>query len=211
MAGSNPFNIFTARKRSCGKVMFLKVSVILFTWGRLVFQHALQVSRPTPRGKLRGLGGDLQAHTREVSRPTPGGYPSIHWGRPPQQMATAAGGTHPTGMHSLSQWSSLRGKNYSVVIYLTILPLYSRWLTINNTWTINVLIYNWPLFYTLKSLELDHSLSTVMSWSWLTFVYYYPQRHDTLRFYLFTAFRPSVMNWNVARIATTDIFGLPDI
>ena len=61
------------------------------------------VSRPTP--------GGLQSHTRGVSRPTPRGspgplprgvYPSMHWGRhpPSPQMATAAGGTHPTGMHS---------------------------------------------------------------------------------------------------------------
>ena len=48
---------------------------------------------PHPGGKLRDLawGGGLQAHTR--------GYPSMHWGRHPQQMATAAGGTHPTEMH----------------------------------------------------------------------------------------------------------------
>ena len=54
--------------------------------------------------------GRAQAHTGgEVSRPTPGGsrsrgvYPSMHWGRhppPPQHTATAADGTHPTGMHS---------------------------------------------------------------------------------------------------------------
>ena len=30
-----------------------------------------------------------------------GWYPSMHWGRPlPGETATAAGGTHPTGMHS---------------------------------------------------------------------------------------------------------------
>ena len=30
-----------------------------------------------------------------------GVYPSIQWGlHPPKQMATEAGGTHPTGMHS---------------------------------------------------------------------------------------------------------------
>ena len=47
---------------------------------------------PHPGGKLRGLaGGGLQAHTLggEVSRPTP-----------PTWTYTAAGGTHPTGMHS---------------------------------------------------------------------------------------------------------------
>ena len=74
--------------------------------------------RPTPRGKVEGSGqGGLQAHTwgfsrptsrrvsmptpRGVSRPTPRGYHSMHWGRhPPQQMATAVGSMHPTGMDS---------------------------------------------------------------------------------------------------------------
>ena len=122
-------------QRSWGKVMFLHVSVILFMrggipaypaaclqWG-VVSQHALQVSRPTPRGEVEGSGlvvsrptpRGLQAHTWGVSRPNPGGspgphleglqahtwggYPSMYWGRPPQ-TATAAGGKHPTGMHS---------------------------------------------------------------------------------------------------------------
>ena len=59
------------------------------------------VSRPTPKGRLRGLAG------RGFSRPTPGGCPgpggvSQHALRqtPPKQMATAAGSMHPTGMHS---------------------------------------------------------------------------------------------------------------
>ena len=82
------------------KVMFLHVSVCP---GRLVSQHALQVSSPHLVGRLRGLPkGDLQAHTqggrwriwsggspgrhpgRGVSGPTPRGvrvYHSIHWGR----------------------------------------------------------------------------------------------------------------------------------
>ena len=74
----------------------------------MVFQHALQVSRPTPKGEVEGSWG--------VSRPThkgvlaPGGAcssrgllqqgsaPGGVWRPPP--TATAAGGTHPTGMHS---------------------------------------------------------------------------------------------------------------
>ena len=54
------------------------------------------VSRPTPRGEVVGSGqGGLQAHTWE-------GSISQHALRqtPPQLTATAAGGTHPTGMHS---------------------------------------------------------------------------------------------------------------
>ena len=80
----------------------------------MVSQHALQVSRPTPRGKLRGLAcggspgphpggklrglawaprgevegsglGELQAHTqRGISRPTPGGGLQAHTQGSPQ-------------------------------------------------------------------------------------------------------------------------------
>ena len=76
----------------------------------------LGVSRPTPGGLQAHTQWSLQAHTwgvsrpptRAVSRPTPRGYPSMHWGRPPtNQTATAAGGTHPTGMHSCYQWNWL--------------------------------------------------------------------------------------------------------
>ena len=133
--------------------MFLHVSVILFMgglgwypsmhcrWhpsmpcsrspGGLVSQHALQVSRPTSRGKLRGLAwggsptpkeglqantqgglqantqGGLQAHTQGVSRSTWGGLQAhTREGCIPACIeadpltATAAGSTHPTGMHS---------------------------------------------------------------------------------------------------------------
>ena len=92
------------------KVMFLHLSVSHSVHEEgvvVVSQHALQVSRPTPKGEFEGSGwGGLQAHTqggswglwlggllahswREVSRPTFGGpgphpqglYPSMHWGR----------------------------------------------------------------------------------------------------------------------------------
>ena len=62
---------------------------------------------PHPGGQLRGSGGG------RVSRPTPGGVlllgvvpgprgsaPGGLCGDPPPGMATTAGGTHPTGMHS---------------------------------------------------------------------------------------------------------------
>ena len=74
------------------------------------------VSRPTPRGCLGGSGqvggsgwvggspgGGLQAHTREVCLgPGPGGdIPACTKAdTTPQQMATASGGTHPSGMLS---------------------------------------------------------------------------------------------------------------
>ena len=77
-----------------------------------VSQHALQVSRPTPKWELEGSGWG-------VSRPTPrgkvegfgwGGLQAHTWAggvsqhalrqTPPHRTATAAGGIHPTGMHS---------------------------------------------------------------------------------------------------------------
>ena len=61
----------------------------------VVSQHALQVSRPTLKGEVGGsdLGVGLQAHTQGWCIPacTEADNPST---------ATAAGGTHPTGMHS---------------------------------------------------------------------------------------------------------------
>ena len=119
------------------------------SWG-VVSQHALQFSRPTPRGKLWGIwpggvsrpthkgevegdlargvsrptpkgevvgdqpGGGLQAHTKGGSCGgsgqgglqaqtrqgclVPGGSAPGGW------MATAAGCTHPIGMHSCYKW-----------------------------------------------------------------------------------------------------------
>ena len=73
------------------------------------------VSRPTPGGKLSGLAwatprGGLRGLARGVSRTTPGGIsrptPGRGWWCIPActeadpLTATAAGGTHPTGMHS---------------------------------------------------------------------------------------------------------------
>ena len=134
--------VITARKRSCGKVMFF---VILFTGGGGgggglpsqhalqvisqhvlqvsggVYQHTLQVSRPTPKGELEGSG-------LGVSRPTLGGSPAHTQGGcipayteadPPWLMATAVGSTHPTGMHSCFQYffRTLTSLLSSVIVY----------------------------------------------------------------------------------------------
>ena len=61
--------------------MFLQVSVTGGVYpsmpcrslGGGVFQHALQVSRPTPKGSLRSLPGGSPGPHWGVSRPTPGG------------------------------------------------------------------------------------------------------------------------------------------
>ena len=73
--------------------------------GVVVSQHALQVSRPTPRGKLRGLAWGVSRPTPEgLSRPTPMGVsrPTVRgvFQHALRQTATAVGGTHPIGIHS---------------------------------------------------------------------------------------------------------------
>ena len=78
----------------------------------VVSQHALQVSRPTPRGEVVGSGQGVSRPTpRGSPGPHPGGvYPSMYLGRPRPLAATAAGSTHPTGMHFCSDLNS----NFSV-------------------------------------------------------------------------------------------------
>ena len=85
--------------------MFLHLSVILFTGGVCIpactgadtpwadiSQHALRQTPLLGRHVPACTGADTPEQT----------YPSMHWGRhpPPGQTATAADGTHPTGMHS---------------------------------------------------------------------------------------------------------------
>ena len=73
-------------QRSCGKVMFSQASVILFTRRGVSDRHSPGRHPPwanTPLG-----------------RPTPLGRHPPWADTPPQQTATAADGTHPTGMHS---------------------------------------------------------------------------------------------------------------
>ena len=79
-------------QRSCGKVMFSQVFVILFT-GEGVWQ--------TPLG--RHPWADTLGQTPPEQTPPGQTSPRQTPPRadtPPQQMATAADGTHPTGMHS---------------------------------------------------------------------------------------------------------------
>ena len=85
----------------CEGYVFTRVCHSVHGGGRVVSQHALQVSRPTPKGKVEGSGwgggspgphlGGGGACCRGVPTLGGGGLPA---------MATAAGGTHPTGMHS---------------------------------------------------------------------------------------------------------------
>ena len=83
----------------------------------MVSQHALQVSWPTLRGEVEGSGlgglqahtwgglqahnwGNLQAHTRGGFQAHTQGGVSQHALKQTSPTATAAGGTHPTGMYS---------------------------------------------------------------------------------------------------------------
>ena len=90
-------------RNEVAKVMFLHLCVCPrgVAWSRGV---------PGPNGDLL-LGGAWSGGFCSQGVPGPGGaldggsapgrwYPSMHWGRPPRQMATIADGTHPTGMHS---------------------------------------------------------------------------------------------------------------
>ena len=89
--------IFTTRKRSLRSLCFYTcLSVNLFTGGSLVLGGTCSggcLFRGVWSGGCLLLGG--------------GGA----WRRPPPETATAAGGTHPTGMHSC-----LIGKSYLAII-----------------------------------------------------------------------------------------------
>ena len=71
--------IFTARKRSCGKVMFLHLSISY---------------------SVHGGGGSLYDVTSLSDRDTPLGRHPPEQTTPHPETATAADGTYPTGMHS---------------------------------------------------------------------------------------------------------------
>ena len=97
----------TARNDVWDKVIFSEACVknsVRGWYPSMSCRYPGVVSRPTPSGEAEGSG-------QGVSRPRPRGvqahtggravYPRMHWGRPPPLWtATAAGSTHPTGMHS---------------------------------------------------------------------------------------------------------------
>ena len=73
--------LVTARKCSLQRLCFYKcLSVHSGGGGVVVYQHALQVSRPTPGGEVEGSGlRGLQAHTRRglQAHAKGRGYPSM--------------------------------------------------------------------------------------------------------------------------------------
>ena len=86
--------------------MFLHLSVILFTGGCLS-QHAMGVYTPLGRQPHQADPG------RSLPRQTPPKADTLLGIHPPSgrhpllRMATEAGGTHPTGMHSCFRISSV--------------------------------------------------------------------------------------------------------
>ena len=88
------FSYFYRPQRSWGKVMFLHVSVILFTGGGGLPQCMLGY-RPDPLGTRHPQDQTPQDQTPLGPDPPP--HPgAVHAGRYGQQ----AGGTHPIGMHT---------------------------------------------------------------------------------------------------------------
>ena len=92
---------FHRPERSCGKVMFLHLSVIFS--GEVSGRHPLGTPpmQTPPRQTLLWVDTPLLGtHPGQTPlRQTPPGRHTPP-GRLPSKMATAADGTHPTGMHS---------------------------------------------------------------------------------------------------------------
>ena len=117
---------FTVRKRSCGKVMFYTcLSVILFMGGGGVCPSACWDTHPLPPGTRDTPKNQRQTPPRTRGRHPAGQTPPPPWADPPSrhpsqadtppadtpgqtppradtphQMAAAADGTHPSGMHT---------------------------------------------------------------------------------------------------------------
>ena len=85
----------------CPQTKFAKVTFLQLSVSHSVHSGGLQAH--TQGGKLGGwAGGSPGPHLGESQGPDPGGVClSVCCDPPPpQHTATAAGGTHPTGMHS---------------------------------------------------------------------------------------------------------------
>ena len=124
-------DIFTARKRSCGKVVFLQVSVILFTGGGVGIPACL--AGPQGVGIPACLAGN-QAHTQGgawevwrggVSRPTPRGcIPACTEADPPPPADGYCCGRYA------SYWNAFLFK-IAVTMQWMILLFWAHWLEPN--------------------------------------------------------------------------------
>ena len=103
-------------QHSCGKVMFSQASVILFTpWADIPLDKHPPADTlwadPPPTRQTVPLGRHPRKDTHRQTPPRPdtpwaGQAPSWE-NTSPQQTATAVDGTHPTGMHSCLNLSSI--------------------------------------------------------------------------------------------------------
>ena len=120
------YSIFTVRNSSCGKVMFSQASVCLSTGGRggvqPLGQNHLPARHTPPWTDTPGHTPPRQTHTPLARHPPPGDTPGQNptqadtpVGRhphptlplpPPRQTATALDGTHPTGIHSCTKFTT---------------------------------------------------------------------------------------------------------
>ena len=109
--------LITVRNSSCGKVMFLHLSVILFTG-----EGEVSAARSRDGGvRLRAWGvHPLGRHPQaDPQAGNPPGQTPFYADTAPQhpETATAADGTHPTGMHSCFEKKKLHLQNLTVRIH----------------------------------------------------------------------------------------------
>ena len=111
---SDVFSLFNCYRpqRSCGKVIF-------YTPVCQSFRSQGGSDRPPPPRQPPALGRQHPGrHTPSQTPPPPGRHPCLRADNPqadkppgrhyaPRQTATAADGTHPTGMHSCWSWNSV--------------------------------------------------------------------------------------------------------
>ena len=129
-------------------------------------------SRPTPRGKIEG--DQIQAHTKwgNWGGSDPGPHPrgklrGIRPRLPPQMPTTAAGGTHPTGMHSCI---------YFCLLFTKLFGLQNHNLLPSDNWQLTKqYIYSRISSYTMSFLSRMKKLPKFLSHP-LTF-YVFPENH----------------------------------
>ena len=102
--------LFTAWKRSRGKVIFSQACV------KNSVRGGVHPVADTPPGRHPPRADTPQTNT--PSRQTPSQADTPLGRHPPRQTATAADGTHPTGMHSCCLWIGIQLRSWRSYKYL---------------------------------------------------------------------------------------------